>query len=265
MNRDWTDDMTAGLNDKTPHPVDGSVVTSAMDYPDGHIMPMHRHACAQLLYAAKGVMTVDAAAGRWIVPPGRAVWLQAHVDHRICMHGEVELRTLLLDVDAAMARQLPARSCVLNISPLLRELIAAAHGNPAVGEGARRNWHMLQLLLHELGSVTVLPLYLPLPLAARLRSLCELLMATPGKQVTIETWAGQLGISTSTLHRLFLRQTGMRFGQWRQQARLLLALEQLARGGKVAAAAQDQGYSSQSAFSAMFRKHFGSTPSAFYR
>ncbi|WP_371326524.1 helix-turn-helix transcriptional regulator [Collimonas sp. OK307] len=265
MKRDWADDMTAGLNDEAPHPVDGSIVTSAMDYPDGHIVPMHRHACAQLLYAAKGVMTVDAAAGRWIVPPGRAVWLQAHVDHRICMHGEVELRTLLLDVDAAMARQLPARSCVLNISPLLRELIAAVHCNPRADNGARRNWHMLQLLLHELGSVTVLPLYLPLPLAARLRSLCELLMATPGKQVTIETWAGQLGISTSTLHRLFLSQTGMRFGQWRQQARLLLALEQLARGGKVAAAAQNQGYSSQSAFSAMFRKHFGSTPSAFYR
>jgi AraC-like DNA-binding protein len=57
----------------------------------------------------------------------------------------------------------------------------------------------------------------------------------------------------------------MRFGHWRQQARLLQAMEQLARGGKVAAAAQDQGYSSQSAFSAMFKKHFGSTPTAFYR
>ncbi|WP_343216044.1 helix-turn-helix transcriptional regulator [Collimonas antrihumi] len=265
MNQAWADDMAAGSNDKAPHSVDGSVVTSASDYPGGHVIPLHRHACAQLLYATKGVMTVDAAAGRWIVPPGRAVWLQAHVDHQVRMHGEVGLRTLLLDVDAAMARRLPARSCVLNISPLLRELIAAVHCNPAADDGARRNWHMLQLLLHELGSVTVLPLFLPLPLAARLRSLCELLMATPGKQVTIETWAGQLGISTSTLHRLFLRQTGMRFGQWRQQARLLLALEQLARGGKVAAAAQDQGYSSQSAFSAMFRKHFGSTPSAFYR
>jgi AraC-like DNA-binding protein/mannose-6-phosphate isomerase-like protein (cupin superfamily) len=255
--------MTAGSDYQALNAADASVVTSAADYPDGHVIPLHRHSCAQLLYATKGVMTVDAAAGRWMVPPGRAVWLQAHVDHQVRMHGEVELRTLLLDV--AASPHLPARSCVLDISPLLRELIAAAHGNPAAHGAAARNWHMLQLLLHELASVTVLPLYLPLPLAARLRSLCELLMATPGKQVTIETWAGQLGISTSTLHRLFLRQTGMRFGHWRQQARLLQAMEQLARGGKVAAAAQDQGYSSQSAFSAMFKKHFGSTPTAFYR
>ncbi|AEK61851.1 AraC family transcriptional regulator [Collimonas fungivorans] len=263
--------MTAELDYQALNCAGASVVTSATDYPDGHVIPLHRHSCAQLLYATRGVMTVDAAAGRWMVPPGRAVWLQAHVDHQIRMHGEVGLRTLLLDV--AMSPHLPARSCVLDISPLLRELIAAAHGNPAGYDANKdantdadaRNWHMLQLLLHELASVTVLPLYLPLPLAARLRSLCELLMATPGKQVTIETWAGQLGISTSTLHRLFLRQTGMRFGHWRQQARLLQAMEQLARGGKVAAAAQDQGYSSQSAFSAMFKKHFGSTPTAFYR
>jgi len=255
--------MTAGSDYQALNAADASVVTSAADYPDGHVIPLHRHSCAQLLYATKGVMTVDAAAGRWMVPPGRAVWLQAHVDHQVRMHGEVELRTLLLDV--AASPHLPACSCVLDISPLLRELIAAAHGNPAAHDADTRNWHMLQLLLHELASVTVLPLYLPLPLAARLRSLCELLMATPGKQVTIETWAGQLGISTSTLHRLFLRQTGMRFGYWRQQARLLQAMEQLARGGKVAAAAQDQGYSSQSAFSAMFKKHFGSTPTAFYR
>ncbi|MEM4989828.1 helix-turn-helix transcriptional regulator [Collimonas sp. H4R21] len=255
--------MTAGSDYQALNAADASVVTSAADYPDGHVIPLHRHSCAQLLYATKGVMTVDAAAGRWMVPPGRAVWLQAHVDHQVRMHGEVGLRTLLLDV--AASPHLPARSCVLDISPLLRELIAAAHGNPAAHDADTRNWHMLQLLLHELASVTVLPLYLPLPLAARLRSLCELLMATPGKQVTIETWAGQLGISTSTLHRLFLRQTGMRFGHWRQQARLLQAMEQLARGGKVAAAAQDQGYSSQSAFSAMFKKHFGSTPTAFYR
>ena len=68
-----------------------------------------------------------------------------------------------------------------------------------------------------------------------------------------------------TFHRLFLRETGMRYGHWRQQARLLLALESLARGDKVIDVALEHGYSSQSAFAAMFKKHFNISPSRFFR
>jgi AraC-like DNA-binding protein len=68
-----------------------------------------------------------------------------------------------------------------------------------------------------------------------------------------------------TIHRLFSRETGMTFGQWRQQARLLFALERLAQGERIIDVALDSGYASQSAFTAMFRKHFGMPPSAFYR
>lgn len=42
------------------------------------------------------------------------------------------------------------------------------------------------------------------------------------------------------------------------------AFERLARGEKVLTVAMDHGYSSQSAFSAMFKRHFGVSPSAFY-
>jgi AraC-like DNA-binding protein len=57
----------------------------------------------------------------------------------------------------------------------------------------------------------------------------------------------------------------MTLGRWRQHARLLLALEQLAHGEKIIDVALNHGYTSQSAFTAMFRKHFGAAPSAFYR
>jgi AraC-like DNA-binding protein len=67
-----------------------------------------------------------------------------------------------------------------------------------------------------------------------------------------------------TIQRLFVKETGMTFGQWRQQARLLRALELLAVGEKVIDVALALGYESPSAFAAMFRKQFGQTPSQFF-
>jgi AraC-like DNA-binding protein len=57
----------------------------------------------------------------------------------------------------------------------------------------------------------------------------------------------------------------MTFGQWRQQARLLRALERLAGGEKVVDVALALGYESPSAFATMFKRQFGQTPSQFFR
>jgi AraC-like DNA-binding protein len=63
---------------------------------------------------------------------------------------------------------------------------------------------------------------------------------------------------------MFMRETGCSFAQWRRQARLLHSLELLARGEKIIDVAYGSGYTSQSAFTAMFREHFGITPSDFF-
>ena len=47
------------------------------------------------------------------------------------------------------------------------------------------------------------------------------------------------------MQRLFLRHTGMTFGRWRQRARLLAAMERLARGERVLDVALDLGYESE--------------------
>jgi AraC-like DNA-binding protein len=57
----------------------------------------------------------------------------------------------------------------------------------------------------------------------------------------------------------------MTFGRWRQQLRLLTALERLSLGEPVTRVALDLGYASPSAFSAMFHRALGTTPSAYFR
>ena len=67
------------------------------------------------------------------------------------------------------------------------------------------------------------------------------------------------------LRRLFVKETGLTFGAWRQQARLLKALEWLAAGRPVTAIALDLGYESPSAFIAMFRRAFGVPPGRYLK
>jgi AraC-like DNA-binding protein len=123
----------------------------------------------------------------------------------------------------------------------------------------------MQLLLDELETLPVLPLHLPAPADPRLRRICEALTAAPADETSGAEWAARIGVTPRTLQRLFLSQTGLSFRQWRQQARLLFALQRLASGERIIEVAFDCGYASQSAFAAMFRGHFGVPPSAFYR
>jgi len=56
----------------------------------------------------------------------------------------------------------------------------------------------------------------------------------------------------------------MSFGAWRQQVRLLRALELLAAGEAVTGVAFDLGYESPSAFIAMFRRNLGASPTRYF-
>lgn len=57
----------------------------------------------------------------------------------------------------------------------------------------------------------------------------------------------------------------MTVGKWRQQLRLMEAMRLLAEGAKVTHAALEAGYSTPSAFIAMFGKALGTTPAAYFR
>src|SRR5690349_14462388 len=75
----------------------------------------------QLTYAVRGVMTVHTSRGSWVLPAQRALWVPAGTDHEIEIPGPVSLRSLYLR--EGMCRTLPRDCAVVNVSPLLRELI----------------------------------------------------------------------------------------------------------------------------------------------
>ncbi|MEK7687300.1 MAG: helix-turn-helix transcriptional regulator [Pseudomonadota bacterium] len=250
--------------DRSTDPADYQRVPRAVaampkDFPDGFEIAPHSHERAQLIYATAGTMRVATSDGMWMVPPQRAVWMPSGVRHGIVMSSDVTMRTLYLREDAT---QFMSDACsVLPVSPLLRELIVRATELPLQYDENGPAGHVVALILAELHGLQSLPLRLPMPSDSRLRGLCEQLLAAPGDQRTLDGWARTVGASARTLARRFQTETGLSFGAWRQQARVLEAMGRLGGGAPVTQVALDLGYDSVSAFSAMFRRASGASPS----
>ena len=234
----------------------------ATDYAPDERIARHAHRKHQLVYAVQGVMVVQAPAGQWVVPPTRAIWMPAGTVHSIRCIGAVHMRSLF--VQPGFARALPAELQVVSISPLLRELIQAVAAISQPCAANSREGRIQALILDELRTLPVLPLHLPQPADPRIRKICERLNKHPDDDATLEDWAMRLKIAAKTIQRAFDRETGMTFGQWRQQIRLLRALERLATGEKALEVALQLGYESPSAFATMFKRQFGMTPSRFF-
>src|SRR5690349_18502176 len=98
----------------------------AKTYRKGARIERHMHAEAQLVYAAQGTMQVTTPKGRWLVPPDRAVWVPARLEHAIDVLADIEMRTLYFELSwlarASRDKSLAAEFVVL-VSPLLHQAI----------------------------------------------------------------------------------------------------------------------------------------------
>lgn len=233
------------------------------DYPRGHVVPWHFHEWDQVVYASQGVMTVRTKDGVWVVPTHRAVWLPAGMAHTIRMSGAVAMRTLYMR--PKVTRVLPRACCVINVSPLLRELILEACHCAALKRTVPRERHLINVILDQFETVQTVPLQLRSPDDARAKRFAETLLAEPGNKRPLAELCERAGASKRTMERLFRDEVGMTLGKWRQQLRLMEAMRLLAEGAKVTHAAMDAGYSTPSAFIAMFGKALGTTPRAYFR
>jgi AraC-like DNA-binding protein/quercetin dioxygenase-like cupin family protein len=231
----------------------------ARDLAPAELLAAHRHSWGQVTYAAEGMLRVTAGNSTWIVPPLRAIWIPPEAMHEVATLEKAKLRVLYVHADAA---PFAGPDCVvLDVSMLLRELILAL---AEADEQSPREAKLAALILDELAPCATLPIRIAVPADKRLKVLCDLLIADPGSPLTLDDWAHKVGASQRTLARLFEQDLGMSFGQWRQQVRLAHAAPMIARGLPLSHVAAELGYASQSAFSAMFKKTFGQSPSAFF-
>lgn len=242
---------------------DARVVSLTHDYAAGYLIPMHFHDRDQLVYASRGVMTVRTGSAAWVVPTHRGVWIPQSVPHTISMSGEVAMRTLYLK--PRLVQSLPRDCCVVNVSPLLRELILHTCAAGALRQRIEWQKHLIDVILDQLHEIQTVPLHLPNLTDQRARRVAADLLEEPGNRQPLAQLCRASGASRRTIERLFENETGMSFGKWRQQLRLMEGLRLLGEGAKVTRAALDAGYSTPSAFIAAFRRALGMTPAMYFK
>ena len=239
------------------------VSVMAKEFANGATSGTHHHAHGQLLYCVSGVMEVLTDHAVWLVPPQRAVWLPSNVAHEMRCRGHVSLRTIYVRPDA-IPQSFPVDPAIVQVSPLLRELILRAVAMPPLYDEAGRDGQIVELMLQEFAWERASLLMIHQPRDRRLAPIYQHLLRNPHSNLTIENWAGKLDVSSRTLARLFHSETGTSFIRWRQQIRLLAALPRLAIGDSVIDVAMAVGYDTPSAFAAMFRKFTGTTPARYF-
>ncbi|MFG2004604.1 AraC family transcriptional regulator [Spirillospora sp. NPDC048911] len=221
----------------------------------GGAIDAHRHDEHQIVYAARGVLSVTTDRGRWIAPATRAIWVPAGTVHEHRAYGRTDVHLVGLPVGTnPLGLDAPA---VLAVGPLLRELIIEY--TRGEGEDAERD-RLRAVLLDRLRHSPRHPVHLPSPRDARLAAVCALLNENPADGRTLAELGAQAGASERTLSRLFRAELHMTFPQWRTQLRLHHALILLADGTPVTAVAHRCGWASASAFIDVFRRTFGHTP-----
>jgi AraC-like DNA-binding protein len=234
------------------------VRTLAAGFHAGTVLPRHRHGWGQLVFAASGVMRVATDEAAWLIPPTRAIWLPARLGHALDMRSEVALRTLY--IDGPRAAPLPESARVLEVAPLLRELILHILSIGMLDPGRPEHDRLAGLLVDLMLAARPLDLILPMPRDPRALRLARLWQDDPADGRGLAELAAGTGASLRTLQRLFLDETGLTLEAWRQKARLIHAVGRLAAGASVTGAAFDCGYQSLSAFNAAFRRQFGVPP-----
>ena len=242
--------------DRLPAPVIG-IAAQLGDHDSG----LHRHRRGQLLFTQQGCSRITLDNQLCLLPPTRAAWIPCGVPHRAQMHNTVDYRSVYMS--PALADQLPQHVRVIEVSALLRAVLEPMAMAPFDTDWQTGRYaHLLALCLDEIQTAAEQPMLLPLPRDKRLAPLLAHLDRLPPTLQDLET---QLGASAKTIGRIFRRETGLGYQQWRQQWRLMRLIELLTSGRNLGYCAFELGFASDSALIAFFKGMTGTTPRGYFK
>lgn len=219
----------------------------------------HRHGRPQLLYCIEGAMRLVTASQVAVLPPARAAWLPAGLDHRVYTSRPVRLRTVYFSA----ADDVGGDVVVFEAPGLLAEMAkqAAAWGPTPPDRPEVAPFFLAFLgLIQGWRAASTLPA-LPAARTEGLGVALAWLLERLDRPVSALDAARVAGLSERTLQRRCREELGVGLHQWLVRARVLRAMELLADPElSVGEVGVRCGYETGSSFIRVFQGETGQTP-----
>jgi AraC-like DNA-binding protein len=230
---------------------------------DATTYPSERHNWGEFVYSFSGVVEIVVGRRQFLTPPHYGLWLPPRAEHGASTRSDACY--CVLDIVSELCGRLPDEVSTLAVSPIakaiLTDLVLREIDHPRGIDDER----LMQVLVDQLSVARRQDTYLPMSEDRALGEVLAALRDRPGDNRPLEAWARAFHTTERTLSRRCRRDLGMSFVEWRQRLRLVRALSMLEEGVSVQTVALELGYSTSSAFIAMFHRMMGSTPDEFRR
>ena len=233
------------------------------EFPANTRADTHHHRWGHLNYAAQGSMSLCVDGRELVAPPQFGIWVPAQMPHSCHLRHAVLYRAFYVSPAAGAA--LPQHVAVLHIGPIIKSILGDLAARGITEPHSVADLHLAQVMVEQLALSPQRPDYLP---EAQHPGLARLLMALqqhPADHRPATELAADIHMTERTLARHCQRELGMSLGEWRQRLRYLQAVDRLEDGLTVQEIAFDLGYSTASAFIAMFQRAAGMPPDQFRR
>ncbi|WP_072801799.1 helix-turn-helix domain-containing protein [Rhodococcoides yunnanense] len=217
----------------------------------------HRHPEHQLAWMREGTMQLRIGTARWHLHRQHVVWIPGNVLHEMTLLTAGRLVTAYAQPDFRPDGRRWSHPHVFEVDELAANLLLHMRDEDL---GSRRRSRCVELLFDLLDSAPERHDVLALPRKGIAGHIADHIVADPSDARSLEDWARELGVSTKTVMRAFVADTGSTYGQWRTRARMYASLAMLSAGTTVSDTAGDVGYRTTSGFIAAFRDEFGITP-----
>ena len=230
----------------------------SVDYKAGCVEESHSHSWAQIVYATRGAIRIEAQNKLWMLPQGRAIFIPAQHRHRLTMPSRTQLRTLYCNTDQFRTSELRA----LSVSLLLHAAIVRVCDLGWLDGRISQDQTLTDIILDELSIAESEIIPLKKPDDKRAKGLMCIMMDIKNRNKPLDELFKSAALSRRTGERLFEKETGLTPGRWRRIFLLSCALEALAEGKPIEEASNRAGFKSRAAFNDAIKQLTGEGPGA---
>ena len=223
--------------------------------------PDESHDWGEFVFSFSGVIELRVGVRTYLTPPHYGLWLPPRTAHEASTRSEACY--CVVDVGTQLCGSLPSQVCTLAVGPIIKAVLADLMARQVDYPRNDSDERLMRVLIDQMSIAPRQDTYLPHSDDRALNQVLEAMHEQPGDNRSLDAWARVVHSTERTLSRRCQRDLGMSFQEWRQRLRLVRALSMLEEGLSVQTVALELGYSTSSAFIAMFHRLMGAAPDEF--